>query len=182
MAHGPGRVDSMHLLHRLLSLGAIAVVTVGCSSSAEPQRGEAEANVTTSLDAPTTTTSLVQPDEWDTVLGEWAIGRLGAVESPGQGFVVFDQIDGRLAVSIGQGECFTDSGFVTLFEGVATMTRIGEQTPSECEVGPPLEEVLALVNCLEQGCMITVDGDALALRQESGAGIDVRLTATNLQL
>lgn len=174
----------MHRTVRLLIVGTALAVAAGCASDGAGAGGT-DPPVTTVAPTPPSTSTVPQlPANTEVLVGQWVV--LFGVEpttatssTGGEAIVLFDDLGGQLAVSIAQGECFVDGGLASVDGAVVVMTRLGEQTPSECDPGPLTDEVRAFVRCVEDGCRFeAVDGNTLSLPSASPPLRLLRTTAT----
>lgn len=175
----------MHRAVRLLITGVAVAGIAGCASSGKETDPNGAGATTLFQQAVSTTDGSDSADD-DSLLGEWVISTTADAEPPQAtgtdvGFAVFNQVSGRLAVSIGQAECFVDSGFATVDDDTIRMTRIGDQTTVDCAVGPPLTEVESFIACIEQGCVIEeTSSERLVLRSQEGSSTSFYLTHAEL--
>ncbi|MCB0966721.1 MAG: hypothetical protein KDB37_07785 [Ilumatobacter sp.] len=155
-------------------------LSVDVDRSADP--GGSQQPSTTMVSPPTTIDPEVLAATWP-ASGNWLIYTPAAqtATSDPVGFAVLAvQPNGDRFVSLGHGQCFTHSGRAVDTNGLTELEPIADavEAPIECDPGQPSAAFIDTVDCLEDGCILDLDGDEIALLRSTGQTV-ARLARTN---
>jgi hypothetical protein len=152
---------------RSLCLGLLgaALLTGGCTSSSS------DSQQSTTTFPPTTTIGLDALNATWASSGSWLIHAPGATDTKIDGFASFNpQVDGDRYVSTGHGKCFMFGGRAVESDGLTQVAPIegADVGRVACDPGPPTDTYDWVVECLQAGCRINLDGDVMSLSTSAG--------------